>query len=48
MKDIRCMIGWHNWTWKLREDHGIIKLNAPPPDHAKCKRCGIKYGRNNG
>jgi hypothetical protein len=42
MKDIRCMIGWHRWTWKLMA-YGVIELDAPPPDHATCSRCGIRY-----
>jgi hypothetical protein len=40
-KDIRCMIGWHRWTWKLQWDE-IIYLKQIP-DRAVCSRCGAKY-----
>ena len=36
-----CMIGWHNWTWKL-SDVGFIDDSIP--EIAKCGRCGVEYG----
>ena len=47
-----CFIGWHNWTWKLTYFGNTgpqpIILNAPPPDNAKCSRCGKPYGKCHG
>jgi len=40
-----CRVGWHNWTWKF-ESGDTLYLDAPPPDHAKCSRCGARYGRS--
>lgn len=41
-----CWLGWHHFVWKHEEDVPII-LDGPPPDHARCKYCGITYGNDN-
>lgn len=38
-----CFFGWHEWAWKF-ESGSTLVLNAPPPSHAKCSRCGTPYG----
>ena len=37
-----CLLGWHRWVWKL-SDVGYVSLTGPPPDFAKCERCGTRY-----
>ena len=34
----------HKWTWKIGDTGGKLYLDAPPPDCARCERCGRKYG----
>jgi len=43
--NLLCRIGWHCWTWKF-ESGDTLYLDAPPPDHATCSRCGVRFGRN--
>ena len=40
------VFGWHKWTWKIGDTGGKIYLDAPPPDCAKCERCGRRYGQD--
>lgn len=42
MKRALCLILGHRWTWKFIRGTTLY-LNAPPPNHAKCSRCGITY-----
>ena len=43
MKSIKCFFGWHRFKWDyVRGTSSNFK--APPPDHAKCERCGILFG----
>lgn len=42
---ILCAVGWHEFTWKLRRN-GVINLSSNPPDDAKCKHCGIRFGKD--
>ena len=41
-RKLLCFIGYHVWTWKLNED-GYLSLSGPPPNHATCKHCKVKY-----
>ncbi len=45
IRKILCAIGWHKWAWLLSEV-GYIDLDGPPPDCAKCKYCGVRYGED--
>lgn len=41
---IICLIGWHNWTWSLREAmqrNPKYKIDGKIPSFAKCNRCGV-------
>lgn len=40
---ILCWIGYHNWTWKFEQGYYPIILTDPPPDNAKCSRCGAIF-----
>ena len=38
---ILCFIGYHSWTWSLRE-HGMSGIK-----HSKCSRCNESYTKSN-
>ena len=40
--NLLCRIGWHCWKWKLRSGDTVV-LDASPPDHATCERCGVRF-----
>lgn len=42
LQKLLCFIGWHEFSWLLPED-GVINLSGPPPDHATCLHCGVRY-----
>jgi hypothetical protein len=44
MGKLLCLIGWHTWTWKYERGTTLF-LDAPPPDHATCERCGVRFGK---
>ena len=44
---LKCLIGWHEWTWKF-ERGTVLYLNDPPPDHAMCSRCNKRYKKPSG
>ena len=41
-KKVLCFLGWHEWSWLLSSVDGIT-LDGPPPPHAKCQYCGVRY-----
>ena len=43
--NLLCRLGWHEWHWKI-ESGETLRLDAPPPDHATCSRCGARFGRS--
>ena len=43
MGKILCFFGWHSFTWKFDRERPFDPF-APPPNHAKCERCGVNYG----
>lgn len=46
MKRILCFFGWHRWTFKFERGYYPVTVTSPPPDNAKCSRCGITYKEN--
>ena len=40
--NLLCRVGWHCWTWKLKSGDAVV-LDASPPDHATCERCGVRF-----
>lgn len=38
---MQCSFGYHQWTWLLSVA-SYTSLIGGIPDHAKCKRCGIR------
>ncbi len=43
MGKILCFFGWHKWTWKFENGRYPVIISNPPPDNAKCSRCGKRY-----
>jgi len=41
-KKFLCFIGYHNWTWKIKEGE-VLFLDSSPPSHAFCDKCDKKY-----
>jgi len=41
---ILCFIGWHSWTWTLRQENGVTeRVDGTIPARAVCSHCGKKY-----
>lgn len=39
-----CFIGYHRWTWTLKDGETIC-LAGSPPRRAACDFCGEIYGK---
>ena len=37
---LKCFIGYHKWTYNLKD---VKYVDDPIPDSAICSRCGAKY-----
>lgn len=46
MRKILCFIGYHSWTWTLREVANNITepITGAIPNRAVCKYCKKTYG----
>lgn len=45
MKNIKCFLGWHSWTWTLEKVNEFITepLTDNIPDRAVCEYCQKEY-----